>query len=327
MNRKGIVYLFAAVMLISVFFTIMYSTRLPTTRDRAESERMRIVTMADFIKDFYSDVHRATHIAGFRSFIAVEQHISQTGQFVTNSSPVFIEAFMNGSVDGTFFEIMENSTFGEYLERVNVEAGAIGILLNVSVDEVWLDQSTPWSVDISFNMTMNVTDVRGVARWDVVKEFTTEVSILDIRDPAYTVYTFGKVPNTIRKSPYNNSEMVDGDNDSSVLNDELVNMYYREDPYAPNFLQRLEGNLTGSSKYGIASLVDLDELDAQGIYIRTYLSVIDFNYFTNASTTNYCPDFGKPLPEDENNWFKIDAQHHSDSEHNFELDDLNATVC
>jgi len=318
-----VVFLIISLLLVSIFLTILYAQRLPTSRERAEGEVSRIRSMSDFLTDFQADVHRATTIAGFRSFIAVEQYISEKGAFVTAPMPIFREAFMNGTIDGEAFEVMENSTFGEYLQRVNAEARKIGIGLNASVINITLSQNTPWSVEIRFDMTMNVSDTRGLARWDTVGEFTTTVSILDIRDPIYSVYTFGKIPNTIRQSPYNNSQFVVGSNDTTALNDEIGNMYYREDPYAPSFLQRLAGNLTGSSKYGIASLVDLDELNAQGLFVKTYQSVLDFRYFSNVSTSDYCPGKGQPLPS----WFKIDQEHYLDPAHDYEVSLLNATAC
>ncbi len=323
LGRKGVVFLIISLLLVSIFLTIIYAQRLPTSRERAEGAVSRIRSMSDFITDFMADVHRATSIAGFRSFIAAEQYISQEGAFITDPAPIFIESFMNGTIDGYPYEIMENSTFGEYLQRVNAEAARIGIELNASVVNITLSQSTPWSVDIDFKMTLNVSDTRGLARWDTVADFSTEVSILDIRDPVYSVYTTGKVPNTIRQSPYNNSQFVIGGNDTTNLNDEITNMYYREDPYAPSFLQRLAGNLTGSSKYGIASLVDLDELNAQGLFVKTYQSVVDFRYFSNVSTNDYCPSMGSPLPS----WFKIDQEHYQDPAHDYEVSLLNATAC
>ena len=156
MNRRGVVYLMAAVLLVGILLTIMYTTTLPTTRDKAESEFARIASMSDFLHDFSTDVHRATHIAGFRSFIATEQYINEKGDFLTDPAPVFIEVFMNGTIDGDAYQIMTNSTFGEYLQRVNTEAKKIGILLNATITNITLNQSTPWSVDITFEMEINV---------------------------------------------------------------------------------------------------------------------------------------------------------------------------
>jgi len=320
--RRGVVFLFSAFLLVAILLIIMYGRTLPTERERTESISVRIGTMNDFLKDLHADVHRATFIAGFRSLIAIEQYSNEHGAYLADPEQSFVEAFMNGTINGTAYEVLNESTFGDYLARVNAEANAIGIVLNISVSNVTLGQSTPWSVDVAFDMAVNVTDTRGLARWDYDRRFATEVSILDLRDPAYSVLTYGKVPNTFRISPYNNTDFVDG-NDTTNLHDEIANMYYREDPYAPSFLQRLAGNLTGSSKYGIASLVDLDELSAQGLYAKTYLSDVDYLYFSNTTTTVYCPGKGEPLQS----WLKIDQEHYLDAAHDYGLQELNSTVC
>lgn len=323
MNRKGVLYLLLSLLLVTVLLVILLTQRMPTSQEKSEAINTRIVTMNDFLRDFHQDIHRSTFISAFRSLIAIEQYINEKGDFLEDPTPVFIESFMNGTINNESYEILENSTFNEYLSRVNAEAVRIGLLLSANVINVSLNQSTPWSVDVTLLMEVNVTDTRGLARWDYVRNFTTEVSILDLRDPVYSVYTYGKIPNTIRRSIFNMTEMVVGGNDTTNLNSEVHYMYYREDPYAPNFLQRLAGNLSGRSKYGIASLVDLDELNAQGLTVHTSRADHDYLYFSNVSTTNYCPSFGTPLPS----WFRIDEEHYDDALRNYEIDDLNATIC
>ncbi len=321
-GRRGVVYLISALLIVAILLAIMYARTLPTGEERSRSVVTRIQAMSDFLSDFHGDVPRATYIAGFRSLIAIEQYTSQEGVYVTNATPLFIEAFMNGTVDGQPYDILTNSTFGDYLGRVNDEARQQGIALNVTVQDIALNQSTPWSIDVSFLMTVNVTDTRGLARWDYQKWFTTEVSILDLRDPAYSVSTDGKLPNTIRESPYNNSDLVTGNNTAN-LDDEIQQGYYREDPYAPSYLQRLQGDLNGTSKYGIASIINLDDLNAQGLPVYTDRSTVDAYYFSGRNATLYCPTEGSPLPS----WFKLDATHYDDPAHDYGLSKLNATIC
>jgi hypothetical protein len=321
-NRRGIVFLIIALLAIGIFLTILFSRTRPTETERAESIVARISSMDDFLKDFHADVHRATYISGFRTLIALEEYINEKGSFLTNVSPKFIEAFLNGTIDGKSYDILTNSTFSDYLGRVNEDAAKIGVALNVTIEAITLSQSTPWSVDVTFSLGVNVTDTRGLARWDYVKPFTTEVSILDLRDPVYSVATYGRLPNTFRVSPFNNTDFVKG-NDTTNLSAEALQMYYREDPYAPSFLQRLNGSLNSSSKYGIASIVNLDEINAQGLAVYTTRSVIDAVYFSGRNTTNYCPTNGSPRPS----WLKIDSTHYNDPKHDYEISKLNATTC
>jgi len=77
-----------------------------------------------------------------------------------------------------------------------------------------------------------------------------------------------------------------------------------QNPSAPSFLQRLEGNL-GSSPNGIETLVDTNELDIYGEDVKNTSSV-DYIYFGNQSGKIYSihniTDKGNPF-------FRLDKEH------------------
>ncbi len=321
-GRRGMIFLIGALFLVAVALIVVAAQRSPTEADRAQSAQTRIATMNDFLRDFNVDSERAAYIATYHALIAIEQHVTENGAYRSDLDVAFREAFLDGTINGTAYAVMENSTFNDYVQRVNVEARKLGFALAANVTDVALSQRTPWSVHVTYALAVNLTDTRRLARWDSEGVLDADVPILDLRDPVYSVSTYGKVPNTIRKSPYGLAELVVG-NDTANLNDEAVHMYYREDPYAPSYLQRLAGDLSPSVKYGIASLVNLDELNAQGVIVKNGVSTVDYLYFNGTGTTNYCPAFGDPLPS----WLKIDEGHYLDPLRNYELDDLNATTC
>lgn len=324
MNRRGIVYLLSALILVGFALTVLFARAPPIQAERTYSIQTRIGTLDSFLKDLHEDVPRAAYIAGYRSMLAVEQYVSEFG-YVPEPEPILIEAFLNGTVDNKSYDVLANSTFLLYLERVNEESRAVGIRLNITLDSVTLAQESPWSVTAYLTMHFNVSDRDGLAEWEYTMTIPAEISILNTRDPVYTVGTLGRVPNTFRRSPYPHNTMVVDGNDTSNLYNETVMMYYREDPHAPSYLQRLAGNLTGTSKYGISSLVNLDALNTQGLLIKTYTSLIDAVYFSGSTPVVYCPDLtaGEPL----HTWFKLDETHYLDDDHNYELDDLNASLC
>lgn len=323
MNKRGIVFLFSAILLVLVMLSIMYAKVSTTTNERDASVFIRISSMNSFIEEFHTDVPRATFISASRSLIALEQHISDNGAFRNDTEQVFRESFVNGTIDGSPFVILENSTFSDYLQRVQIEAASSSITLNATIGNITLSQHTPWQVRVHFPLQVNVTDTRGLAGWSYNKTFDTLVSIVNLRDPVYSVGTSSKVPNTIRRSPYENEDFVINGNDTTALYDEISNMYYREDPYAPSFLQRFQGLLNESSPNGIASLVDLDELNAQDVEVYTLRPTLDYLYFNESGTATYCPDFGSPLQS----WFRLDNNHFTDEDHDYELPDLNGSVC
>jgi hypothetical protein len=86
------------------------------------------------------------------------------------------------------------------------------------------------------------------------------------------------------------------------INLDIENGYYRSGD-GPNFLMRLEGNLSNSTDgFGIESFVNIEELRSQGIEICDDCSVVDYLYFTK-SNINTCNVRGLP------DWFRIDGYH------------------
>ena len=84
-----------------------------------------------------------------------------------------------------------------------------------------------------------------------LKDYNTSVSLINIRDPIYSVYTYGRVPNTIRIT--NVTDYVnDSNNDTSQLRYHINHSFYVENILSPSFLMRLEGNFS-KSPYGIES--------------------------------------------------------------------------
>lgn len=320
MNRCGFIFLVSTLLFVAVLLTIMFARQESTELD--EASLLRVRTMDEFITDFGDDSRRAAYISGFRALIAIEQYLNDRGEYVDDLAPIFVEAFVNGTIEGEHYAVLDDSTFNDYLANVEERASLVGISLDATVFDVTLSQSTPWSVDVNFLLRVVVNDSRGQASWNYTESFTTEVSIFDLRDPVYSVSTYGKVPNTIRKSTLTMGLLVVG-NDTSGLEEEIQNMTYREDPSAPSFLQRIAGDLTGNSTYGIASLVDLDNLDAQGLEVENGRSIVDAWYFSGRNATVYCPDSRFGLAT----WVRLDSTHYADEEHNYDFDDLNATTC
>lgn len=321
-NKKGFIYLFAAILLVGVVLVIVSSNNL-NNDDELQVVHSRINTMNDFLKDLDVDVSRATYISGFRAFIAINEYISETGTYLSDYQSVFQQVFYNGSINGEQYDIMSNSTFELYLEKVRSEASLKGININLSLLNVSLYQRDPWGVYISLNISIFLNDSSKVANWNFTKNYDTRVSLNNIRDPVYSVNTQGRLLNIISKSPYKYNDFVDeSTNDTSSLYNHTMNSYYRASTLAPSFIMRLRGNLT-ASPYGIESFVNLDDLNAQGFIVNNAYSPIDYLYFSNSTTTNYCPQSGSPLPT----WFKLDSEHYNSALDNYEIDGLNATTC
>ncbi len=87
----------------------------------------------------------------------------------------------------------------------------------------------------------------------------------------------------------------------------VKNKYYESSTNGPSFLDRLEGRLSLSSKYGygLESFVNLDELSSAGLGVNYQYSCVDYLYWSSTSGSsirngNYDNIFS---------WLKIDSNH------------------
>jgi hypothetical protein len=291
--RRGIIYTFVALLLLLIIGALFLTQTRRTSREEALSSTARVQTIDRFLTSFEQDSTRAAYIAGFRGFIAMEQHIASQGMFFSDPAASFREVFLNGSINGNAFVVMEAATFEDYIERTALLASRQGITIDAMITNVTLWQEEPWHVLVNYTLSYNATDSRGTARWRVNTTLTGSIPITDLRDPLMTVRTFGRVQRVVK--PTNVSVFVDdvGDaNDTAGLLQHMNSSWYVAVGRGPSMLMRFSGN-TSDSPYGIESFVDTEELDAQGLSVDQTLSVIDYQYFTNI-TADACDLEGEP---------------------------------
>lgn len=324
-NKKGLFYLLVSIIFVVIMILVFLTYKEYSYTDRQKVIETRITTINDFIKNIDSDSKRVIYISGFRALIALEDYVASSGQYLNNSEEMFRIAFYNGTVNGTDVEILENSSYSDYLDRLRLIAERIGIDIDINVTDITLYHDSSWSVRVIVTTHINLSDQKGLAKWDFYKDYNTSVSLINIRDPMYSVYTFGRVPNTIRISPSNISDFVfDATNDTTNLTIHLNHSYYINTSLAPSFLMRMEGNFSNST-YGIESLVYLPELDTQEISYSNSRSIIDYILFSNITgyEKRLC-DFH--IKHDLPNWFQIDINH-TDPDDVYDIKDLNYTLC
>ncbi|MBN2142196.1 hypothetical protein JW711_02600 [Candidatus Woesearchaeota archaeon] len=317
MGKRGLFYIYVSSLFLLIIMSVFFISGEYKFTDRQDIMETRVLAINDFLKDIEFDSKRVMYVAGFRSLIALEDYISQKGSYLNDTEELFRVAFFNGTVNGTQVDVLLNSSYSDYLVRLKVLAQRIGIDIDVNVTNIMLYHDSPWSIKIVIFSDVYVNDTRGLAEWVFQKNYTTTVPLQNIRDPIYSVGTYGKVPNTIRMP--NGTDFVDSsDNDTTVLQLHLNNSYYMENTKAPSFIMRLSGNFS-PSPYGIESLVYVPELDVQEVSYSSDKSIVDYIFFTNITgySARACNVQNMPA------WFTIDLNHTSD----YEVDDLNFTTC
>ncbi len=296
-RKRGIFYTVAAIALSTVIIVTYGFYSNYRLNERMGVIEARIDTINFFIKDVEKDLKKGTYIASFRALLSFNQFIATNGTFLNNINEKFKEAFLNGTINNLPLSLMKDSTITDWVNKISVEASKIDIKFNYSINEVKLNQSDPWSVDIYLNITLDVRDKLNTSYWLRDSYLTTKINIVGFEDPLYVVNSNGRVTNQIIKSNITNF-VVGGDVTNLLIH--ANNSYYITHNDSPGFLMRFEGNLN-SSVFGIESLVNLDKFQQQGLILKDR-SVVDYIYFGTQNTLNYRIN---KTPE----WFKIDSSH------------------
>jgi len=297
LNKKSIFFSITAIALITLtIFSLTIYTRY-RLRDKIMVTETRIYSMNNFIDDVEKDIERGIYISGFRALMSMEQYITDRGIFLYDINSCFEEAFLNGTINNSQMGLMNESTFINWTQRIKEQAMKLDIIVDFDINSVIIYQKNPWTTNIDINVTLNVEDVKKTASWQRPLYITTNISIQEFEDPLYVINSYGRVTNTIIKT--NITDFVVND-DITNLKTHVNNSYYIESDTAPSFLMRLEGNLS-NSEYGVESLVNLEEFQAQEVPIRDR-SVVDYIYFGDQTTTNY-------NIQDMPSWFKLDEEH------------------
>ena len=297
MTKRAIFYTSAAIALTIVIIVTYSAYSTYRLSDKMDVVQTRIDTINFFIKDVERDINKGVFIAGFRTLLSFDQYIGTNGSYLDSAGARFKESFLNGTINRQPLSLMQDSTFTDWANKISAEADKIGIKLNFTVNDVKLNQTSPWAVDVGLDIRLDIRDKRNTSYWIRNRYLTNTISIVGFEDPLYIVNSNGRVINAI--VPTNITQFVVSGNVENLLTHEN-NSYYISHNDSPSFLMRLEGNI-GNSSMGIESLVNLDKFTQQGLPTKDR-SIVDFIYFGTKSTINYRIN---NTPQ----WFKIDQEH------------------
>jgi hypothetical protein len=308
MNKKAVFFTFIAIFVVILIVAVVSTKSSYRYRERSASLLTRVKTMNSFISDLEKDLDREMFIGGYRALLGMNSYIRENENYVEDLNQVFSAIFVNGEVNGTVIEIMKQkdsdiekgADMTSWLARVQEEADNLNIDIDIEVIQTKIEHISPWKVNLSLNLTLNLQDKKGLAYYAFNKVYSKEFIIIGFEDPIYIVETRDKVTNIINKS--DTLDFVnDTNNDTTALETHLLLSHYIESTSAPSYLMRITGNLS-PSPYGIESLVNLEALDTQGIAIEKK-SLVDYIYFSNQTTNDFCNVTDMP------SWFRIDDNH------------------
>jgi hypothetical protein len=296
-KKKSMFFTIIAITLAGIIlFSIVVYTGY-RQRDKMFVVETRIDTIEDFMTGLDKDLSRGLFISSFRAILALEQYIIENGTTLDSTALRFEEALLNGTVNATGIEVIENSSFTDWINKISSQAEKIDIIINFTIDEISIKHDDPWNVAVEMSLTLDVTDKKNTAAWRRTQEIGTKVSIEGFEDPLYALNSFGLITNTIV-----NNDGASFSNINTLLS-HINNSKYIASTSAPTFLMRLEGNLSNASK-GIESLVNIQKFIDQGIPSSGRASV-DYIYFGTGSYSTCLVNETLPYYT----WFRLDNDH------------------
>ncbi len=285
MNKKGFIFIISAIIIVAILLLVFLTFDEYSFSDETVANHRRLAFANDFVEGFNQDLERAIRIATFRTLIALEEHVASKGNFLEDLEGSFAETVFNGTVNGEPVNIMENSSISEYIRRINIIGDRLGLQAKFEVNEIIMNQSSPWSVDVYVDSNVTVFDTADLASWSFSKIYFSEVPIDNLRDPLYSVFTQNRFYNSIRRF----EDRTLSGNSSDDLELLVSNSYYVESTSAPSFIQRFTNNYS-ASPYGIESVVNIIVISDQEIVVHPNRIKVDFIYFNNLDLDRVCVD-------------------------------------
>lgn len=296
LNKKGMFFTVLVLVILTLFF-IAYT--LYSDIGKEKSGRKRVETLNNFLFSTEQDMSRQMYITGFRTIFLIEDHIVETGQYLSPLNPYFQEAFFNGTFSNQSEQLLIGATFSDMQTTISEKAQKINALVTLSNPLLTVSQEDPWNVKITLTTNLYMRDAANSdeGSWNKTEVTVTYIPVTRFEDPLYLVNTNGLMTNKISKTPF--TTFVSGTNVTNLATHALGS-YYTASTQAPSFLDRLQG-ISTASQNGIESLVNLNDLALKGISIKDK-SVVDYIYFSNQNPTAY-------HIQGMLGWFKLDQPH------------------
>jgi|GEM_PF-5050984 len=200
-KRKALVYTTIALLLFSII--VVLATVQGRYLNAGEGEAISKIS-SDSIRSFVATVERdydkALDVSSRRAIVTAVN-------YVLNATPLpsaeanLEELIMNGTLLGTPYPLMENSTVSYWLSRMQEVGGRAGLSVALEFTNFSLEEETPFALTVRTTISLNVSNAQTSAQVSRIIRKNFTVSIENFTDPYYSVRTLGLVTRTIRSGP------------------------------------------------------------------------------------------------------------------------------
>ena len=276
LGKKGVFLTLISIIIIAAIIIIFTPTKINVHGD-ASVIKTRVENVNEYVLDL-EDVYleRTLQAIGRKTIIALIGVVecespaachTPEGFFVDSAAfeSAFSEVLLNGTLGdiplGDFIDpdymdpdIMVGNTYTDWFNAIKTTAkNTYNVDTNywVGINDIRLDQATPWSVDVEADITFSVTSE--TASWTKDVTIKTQIPVENFDDPYYLANTNPNYVNKIRRSGTKFDEW-SVNNVKDFIRDGNYTHFPSSD--APSFLMRFYDDVSPSSCCGIESLVN-----------------------------------------------------------------------
>ena len=278
-GKRAVLLTLVTITILSIF-AVTYTT-YTLFQDRS-SINNRITTLNNFVESVEHDLPRQLYISGYRSVFLFNKQIVDSGNYISDIDTLLNEVFFNGTLLGVEQDIMDDAIFSSVEDFLQTNADKINANLSLENPTIAISQIDPWNIKVTLNATLLINDKGNLASWNRNISVDSFIPVTNFDDPIYSAETQGMILHRINQTPFTTFV---SDSDYTNLTNHFQNSLYKASASAPNFLMRLQGNLSASPT-GIESLVNPQILADVGISAK-YKSVVDYIYFSSSDPAKY----------------------------------------
>ncbi len=261
------------------------SAQLDLSRFMGISSRNALIALVKYEEDYNASVSDAACVLHSLSYYGNATNDSCAG--------VALSANISNPTNDSYLR--------HWLNRTIAFGNKFGFNTSISLQNQSLNQSGGFNLNYSMVMLVNSTEKSGLMNVSRSIPVSINISLLGLDDPLFLAKTSG----IIRRRINTTSALQGAENLSALVNSK----YYAQSDFGPSFLDRLEGSLFLSGKYGndagIETFVYGPELEAAGFAVKNQSSA-DYDYFNESLA------FGAGCNVDELScgefwWFKLNS--------------------
>ncbi len=188
------------VLSIPVIFYITYYMASSQNIGHETTESIITDQVIELARSMENDFERGITISCKRAMLSAINTIIMNGEYLTDSREAIKELMLNGTLNGNVSIIMGDNRLSDWRDKIlAVESG---FLADASFSDPDIENWDGLHVLVRINLTINVSDVDGIARVDRHYQKDVAVPVQGLEDPIFPLSTMGYVMRIVSEPLY-----------------------------------------------------------------------------------------------------------------------------